>query len=169
MKVMLLYDVDRVGKQGEVVSVRPGFARNFLLPKRLATVPHPGAEKQLELIRRRQNKEEQKLISGAEEVAKALEGVSAVTIEHRANAEGALFGSVSPSMITQALTEHKIRVDARQVEIKEPIKQVGEFTVSIRLYKEIARPLKVVVKATEEVKASREPAGSTPQTPSASG
>jgi large subunit ribosomal protein L9 len=160
MKILLLYDVDRLGKQGEIVSVRPGYARNYLIPKRLATTPHAGAQKELDLVRRRQQKIEREMITAAEGIAAALEKIPSITLELRANAEGALFGSVSPSMVTQALRDHQIKLDAKQVEIAETIKQVGNFTVQIRLYKEIARPLKVTVKATQEVLAAREEPGS---------
>lgn len=153
MKVLLLYDVDRLGKQGEIVNVRPGYARNYLIPKRLATEPHPGAQKELALIRRRQQKLEQQMITAAEEIAAAIDKIPGIVVELRANAEGVLFGSVSPSMITQALRDHQIKLDAKQIEIPEPIKQVGDFTVHIRLYKEIARALRVTVKATQEVSA----------------
>lgn len=162
MKVLLLYDVDRLGKQGEIVNVRPGYARNYLIPKRLATEPHPGAQKELELIRRRQKKLEQQMMTAAEEIAAALDKIPAVTLELRANADGALFGSVSPSMITQALRDHQIKLDAKQIEIAQPIKQVGDFTVQIRLYKEIARTLKVTVKATQEVSARSAESGTEP-------
>jgi len=156
MKVMLLYDVERLGKQGEVVTVRDGYGRNFLLPRRLAVMPNEGASKELALVKRRQAKLEQEFISKAEEIRAELDKVGAITLELRANDEGNLFGSVQPSMVTQALREHRIKLDAKQVEIAEPIKQVGDFEVTIRLYKEVASPLKVTVKRTEEVEAAGE-------------
>jgi large subunit ribosomal protein L9 len=152
MKVLLLQDVDRLGKMGETVEVREGYARNFLLPKRLACKPGGAAGKELELAKRRAKRMEQKLITEAEAVKKELAKVSWVTLELRANETGALYGSVTPSMIVDALRTHRLKIDAKQVEIKSPIKNVGDFEIPIRLYKDVVHNLKVKVIATAEVK-----------------
>ena len=152
MKVLLLQDVDRVGKQGETIEVRDGYARNFLLPKRMAVKPGKGSEKELELARRRAKRMEQKLISEAEAVRAELLKVPLVTLELRANESGALYGSVTPSMIVDALRSHKLKIDAKQIEIKTPIKTVGDYELPVRLFREILHPLKVKVTATAEVK-----------------
>jgi large subunit ribosomal protein L9 len=152
MKVLLLQDIDRLGKMGETVEVRPGYARNFLLPKRLAVKPTGGAGRELDLAKRRAKKMEQKLIADAEGVRKELGRVPSITLELRANETGALYGSVTPSMIVDALRSHHLKVDAKQVEIKHPIKTTGDFEIPIRLYKEIHHPLKVKIVATAEVK-----------------
>ncbi len=152
MKVLLLQDVDRLGKMGETIEVRPGYARNFLLPKRLAVKPASGAGKELELAKRRAKKMEQKLITDAEEVKKELQKVGGVTLELRANESGALYGSVTPSMIVDAFRTHKMRVDAKQIELKTPIKATGDYEVPIRLFKEVIFYLKLKIVATAEVK-----------------
>lgn len=152
MKVLLLQDIDRVGKMGETVEVRPGYARNYLIPNRLAVRPTGGSGRELDLARRRAKKMEQKLITQAEDVKKELARVPMITLELRANETGALYGSVTPSMIVDALRAHRLKVDAKQVEIKHPIKTTGDFEIPIRLYKEIYHPLKVKITATAEVK-----------------
>lgn len=151
MKVLLLHDVDRLGKQGEVVDVRDGYARNFLFPKNLAVKPTPKAHKTLELIKRKQAKLEQKLISEAQQVARALEAIPEIVIEVRATATGNLYGSVTPSMVVDALRDHKIKVDAKQIEMPSGIKQIGEYQVKVTLYKNLASTLKLRVVPTAEV------------------
>lgn len=152
MKVLLLYDVDGLGRQGEEVTVRDGYARNYLIPKGLACRPHPGAQKELALIRRRQSRIEQELISKAEAVKSALEGLGGIELELRANEDGILFGSVTPSMVVEALREKNLKLDAKQVHIPEPIKALGDHEIEIRLHPNIDVPLKVKVTPTREVK-----------------
>jgi large subunit ribosomal protein L9 len=152
MKVMLIQDVDRLGRMGETVEVRAGYARNYLLPKKLAVKPTRGSGKELELARRRAKKLELKLIGEAEAVRQELARIPEVTLELRANEAGALYGSVTPSMIADALRSFRLKVDAKQIEIKAPIKSVGAFEIPIRLFKEIVHPLKLKISATAEVK-----------------
>jgi large subunit ribosomal protein L9 len=118
----------------------------------LAVKPSKGAGKELDLARRRAKRMEQKLITEAEAVRQELGKVPGVTLELRANETGALYGSVTPSMIVDALRGHKLKVDAKQIEIKFPIKSVGDYEVPIKLFKEIHHNLKVKIVATAEVK-----------------
>jgi large subunit ribosomal protein L9 len=165
MKVLLLRDVKRLGKQGEVVTVRDGYGRNYLIPKRMACLPHAGAEKELELVRRKEQRIERDLITKAEEIKEAIDAIPEITLELRANEEGHLFGSVTPTMVSEALRDLRLKVDAKQVEIAEPIKAVGEATVVVNIYKDVTTELKINVKATDEVKTETDETEETEEAP----
>ena len=152
MKVLLLYDVDRLGKQGETVEVRDGFARNYLLPKRLAVTPIGKASKQLDLVKRKQKKLEQKLVSEAGEVKKTIDAIGEIGVEVRANEQGHLYGSVTPSMIIDALRDYKVKIDSKQVELPKNIRETGDYQVKIAIYKDLVSTLKLKITASAEVK-----------------
>ena len=153
MKILLWQDVDKVGKRGQIVDVKEGYARNYLFPRKLASIDTPGNQKELEQAKRRAAKQEAEYASEAQVVAEKLEAVPSVTVEVNANEEGMLYGAVTPSMIADALREHKLKVDGRCVEIAEPIKKVGTYDIDIVLHKDIRRKLKVWVITTKAVKA----------------
>jgi large subunit ribosomal protein L9 len=152
MKVLLWQDVDKVGNRGETVEVREGFARNFLFPRKLASIPTPSMHKEFELAKRRVVKQEAAMIGDAKAVAEKLAGVTSVSIEVNTNEEGLLYGAVSPSMIADALKDHNLKVEARAIEIKEPIKKVGTYEVLVNLHREVKPTLKVWVLSTKAVK-----------------
>jgi large subunit ribosomal protein L9 len=154
MKILLWQDVEKLGKRGETVDVRDGFARNYLFPRKLASLDGPSMRKELEQAKRRAAKQEAEYVSEAQAVAEKLAGVASVTVEVNANEEGQLYGAVTPSMIADALREHKLKVDARCVEIPEPIKKVGTYDLDIVLHKDIRHKLKVWVITTKAVKPS---------------
>ncbi len=145
MKVRLWQDIDTLGKRGEIVDVRDGYARNYLMPRRMAAKPSPTMDKEFELEKRRQAKVDAKLIGDAKAVAEKLVTVPSVSIEVNANDEGQLYGSVTPTMIAEALKDHGLKVEPRSVEIKEPIKQTGTYDVAINLHREVRPTLKVWV------------------------
>lgn len=145
MKVLLWQDLDKVGKRGEIVEVREGFARNYLIPRRLASKPTPSMYKEFELEKRRQAKLEAKLVGDAKQVADKLAGLPSVSIEVNTNEEGHLYGSVTPSMVAEALRDQGVKIEAKAVEIAEPIKQTGTFEVSINLHREVKPKVKVWV------------------------
>ncbi len=151
MKVLLWHDVEKLGRRGEIVEVKGGFARNYLFPRRLASTPTPSMYKEFELEKRRQLKREQTLISDAKVVAERLAGLSSVSIEVNTNEEGHLYGAVSPTMVADALREQGLKIEPRTVEITEPIKQVGTYEVSVNLHREVKCPLKVWVLSTKAV------------------
>lgn len=152
MKVLLWQDVEKLGKRGEVVDVRDGYARNFLFPRRLASKPTPSMYKEFELAKRRSAKQEAALVSDAKQVAEKLAGVTSVSIEVNANEEGHLYGAVTPSMIADALRDQGLKVEAKAIEIAEPIKQVGTYEVDVNLHREVKPKLKVWVLSTKAVK-----------------
>ena len=152
MKVLLWHDVDKLGKRGEVVEVREGYARNFLIPRRLASAPTPSMYKEFELEKRRQAKQEAALVAGAKEISAKLAGITSVSIEANTNAEGHLYGAVSPTMVADALKDQGLKVEPRQIEIAEPIKQVGTYEVVVNLHRDIKPAVKVWVLSTKAVK-----------------
>ncbi len=152
MKVLLWQDVDKVGNRGEVVEVKDGFARNYLFPRRLASKPTPSMYKQFELEKRKATKREAVLITDAKQLAEKLAGIASVSIEVNTNDEGHLYGAVNPSMIADALRDQGVKLEARVVEIAEPIKQVGTYEVVLRLHRDVASRLKVWVLSTKAVK-----------------
>jgi large subunit ribosomal protein L9 len=151
MKVLLWKDVDKLGNRGELVEVKDGFARNFLFPRKLATKPTPSMYKEFELAKRRTVKQDAALVSDAKQVAEKLSGVTSVSIEVNTNEEGHLYGAVTPSMIADALRDQGLKVEARVIEIPEPIKQVGTYEVVVNLHREVKSTLKVWVLSTKAV------------------
>jgi len=163
MKVLLWQDVEKLGKRGEVVDVRDGYARNFLFPRKLASKPTPSMYKEFELAKRRSAKQEAALVSDAKQVAEKLGGVTSVSIEVNTNEEGHLYGAVTPSMISDALRDQGLKVEARAIEIAEPIKQVGTYEVTVNLHHEVKPTLKVWVLSTKAVKADEKKTDTPPK------
>jgi large subunit ribosomal protein L9 len=163
MKVLLWQDVDKLGKRGETVDVKEGFARNYLFPRKLASIPTPSMHKEFELAKRRVVKQEAALIGDAKAVAEKLAGVNSVSIEVNTNEEGLLYGAVSPSMVADALKDQGLKVEAKAVEIGEPIKKVGTYDVVINLHRDVKPTLKVWVLSTKAVKSEEKKAGEAPK------
>lgn len=156
MEVLLWKDIDKLGKRGEVVKVKPGFARNYLIPRRMASIPNADNLKALEFEKRREVKRIAELRAQAATIAKKMEKVQ-ITLEVAANEEGVLFGAVSAQMIADALKPQGYEVDAKMVEIPagESLKELGVYTVEVRLAPEVAAPVRVwVVEAGEPRKKS---------------
>jgi large subunit ribosomal protein L9 len=159
MKVLLWQDVDKLGKRGETVVVKEGYARNFLFPRKLASIPTPSMQKEFELAKRRAVKQEAALITDAKAIAEKLAGVTSVSIEVNTNEEGQLYGAVSPSMVADALKDQGLKVEAKAVEIAEPIKKVGTYEVVVNLHREVKPTLKVWVLSTKAVKSEDKKSG----------
>ncbi|HHW43174.1 50S ribosomal protein L9 [Desulfofundulus thermobenzoicus] len=145
MKVILLEEVKNLGAKGAVVTVSDGYARNFLLPRRLAVEATPAKIKeqarQLAVERRKKEEEE----SRARELASRMDGLT-VRLGARTGESGRLFGAVSSKDIADALEQqHQIRVDKKKIILKEPIKQLGEHTVTVKLHQRVQVQIKVAV------------------------
>ena len=148
MEVILREDIEKLGNRGQVVKVAPGYARNFLLPKRLAVAATEANKKIIEQERQAHLRKEAKLKSEAEDLSKLLTGVS-VTITQKAGENDQLFGSVTSKDVADALAAKNFTIDRRKVQLEEPIKQLGEFKVPVRLHKDVTAEVTVVV-AKEE-------------------
>ena len=146
VQVILNEDVPNLGRTGDVVKVRPGFARNYLFPRKLAVEANPKSlhafehHKRIALAKREVQKGE------ASELKRKLEALT-ISIGAHAGEEGKLFGSVTNIDIERALREQGFSVERRKIHLAEPIKQLGEFTVPVRLQPEVEASLKVEVKA----------------------
>lgn len=144
MEVILLQDVEQVGKAGERIKVRDGFSRNYLIPKRLAV---PASEAGLRFLEAQKKRAEQKRAQEKETAVQLGEKIKQLTcvIKVKVGAEGKLFGSVTRQDVHRALQNEGIEVDKRRVELAEPIHQVGEYQVPVRLHSEVVVSLRVIV------------------------
>ena len=144
MQVILRDALDNLGSAGEIVSVKPGYARNYLIPKGLA---YEATEANVKRIEREKVKIEQHAaaqLSDAKKRAASVEGVS-VTFNARAAEEGKLFGSITTADIVAKLAEQGVELDRKQILLDEPIKSLGVFSVPVRLHAEVRPEIKVWV------------------------
>ncbi|SRR5581483_5657181 len=144
MEVILREDIERLGNRGEVVKVASGYARNYLLPKRLAVPATDANRKIVEQERQAHLRREAKLKVEAEDLAKLLGGVT-VTIAQKAGENDQLFGSVTAKDIADALEKQNFNLDRRRVQLTEPIKQLGEYKVPVRLHRDVTTEIAVRV------------------------
>jgi large subunit ribosomal protein L9 len=148
MEVILREDIDKLGNRGEVVKVASGYARNFLIPKRLAVAATDSNKKIVEQERQAHLRKEAKQQGEAQDLAKLLNGVS-VTIAQKAGENDQLFGSVTSKDVADALAAKNFTIDRRKIQLDEPIKQLGEYKIPVRLHREVTAEITVVV-AKEE-------------------
>jgi large subunit ribosomal protein L9 len=144
MKVILLKTVDRLGKAGDVVAVKEGYARNFLIPKNVAKEATVANTKMLDAIKKKQSEEDAKNLAAAKTIAEKVESIS-ISITAQAGEEDKLFGSISNDDIAQALSGEGVKVDKRDVVLAEPIKKLGEYQVVVKLHPEVKASLKVLI------------------------
>ena len=144
MEVILREDIERLGNRGQVVKVADGYARNFLLPKRLAVAATESNRKIVEQERQAHLRREAKQKSEAEDLGKLLTGVT-LTIAQKAGENDQLFGSVTAKDVADALALQNYNVDRRKVMLEEPIKQLGEFRVPVRLHRDVTAEVTVQV------------------------
>ncbi|HOD50365.1 MAG TPA: 50S ribosomal protein L9 [Candidatus Hydrogenedentes bacterium] len=148
MKVILSENVAHLGDMGATVNVSDGYARNYLFPRKLAVPADSGSAKEMEHQRRIIARREEKVRAELGQEAKALEGQT-VEIKARAGENEKIFGSVTSAMIAQKLLELGYKFDRKQIELDEPIKSLGIYTVPVRLMKGIMANIKVWVSAEE--------------------
>lgn len=145
MKVILKADVKGVGKKGDVVNASDGYARNFLFPKKLAEEATTGNLKTHDLMKAKEAKLKAEELQAAKDLAKKI-GELEVALKVKTGDNGKIFGSVTSKDIAEALNEqHKIKVDKKKVDIKEPIKITGVYTVDIKVYPEVVGKLKITI------------------------
>jgi len=146
IQVILQQDVDKVGKSGDLIRVRPGFARNFLLPRQLAVAATTAAVHRIEHDKAVALARAEKAKKEAREVATAL-GAVAVRIVQKAGDDGRLFGSVTTKDIESALRAQGFEIDRRKIQLAEPIKNVGTYELAMKLVSDVSAMLKVEVVA----------------------
>jgi len=144
MEVILKEDVSKLGARGDVVKVAEGYGRNFLLPRKLAIEANAGNKAVIAQMKSASVRRSAKEKSQAEELAKQFEGVS-VSFQRRSGEHDQLFGSVTSGDIADAVVKKGINLDRKQIQLHEPLKTLGDFTVSVKLHKEVSAHLKVVI------------------------
>ena len=147
IELLLIQSVDHLGKQGEVVSVKPGYARNYLLPQGLAAIATDHHKRMIEKHKARLQEIQNQRLAGLRDLAEQLARQS-ITIEANANEEGHLYGSVGATDIVSALKRNEVTVTTDQVRLKGPLKELGLYTVNIHLGHEVEAELKVWVVPT---------------------
>ena len=147
MKVVLREDVESLGQKGDIVEVANGYARNYLVPRGLAIKASKGAIAQAEAMRRNRAARDARERAAAEEIAARL-GAQRITIPARAGEGGKLFGSVTSSDVAEALAAvAETEIDRRAVQLDEPLKELGEVEVPVRLHREVTATVTVEVVA----------------------
>jgi large subunit ribosomal protein L9 len=144
MQVILRDRLENLGDAGDVVEVKPGYARNYLIPKGLAYEATKANVRRIEAERAAQGRRDAETLTEARQRASAIEGVS-LTFTARAGQEGKLFGSITSADIADKLAEQGVTIDRRQIELDEPIKSLGVHSVPVRLHPQVQPELKVWV------------------------
>ncbi|MBW7889349.1 MAG: 50S ribosomal protein L9 [Bacteroidetes bacterium] len=144
MKVILRQQYENLGNIGDVVDVKDGYARNFLIPRQIVYPATAGYLKALEEEKKLHERREQKVIKESEKLAAQL-GNASITITMKVGEDDKLFGSVTSQMIADALAEKELSVDKRTIELEEPIKTLGIFEVPVKLHSKVTAKVKVWV------------------------
>jgi large subunit ribosomal protein L9 len=144
MEVILKEDVPKLGNRGDVVKVAEGYGRNYLLPRKLAIRADAASKNVIEQMRAAALRRSAREKGEAEELAKQFDGVK-VTFHRKTGERDQLFGSVTAADIAQALEKQGFNVDRRKIHLNEPLKALGEYTVPIRLHREVTAPVQVAV------------------------
>ena len=144
MEVILREHVENLGQRGDVVKVANGYARNYLLPRKLALTVTEGNRKQIERERKVADMREAEERQGAEAIAARLADVE-IAIARRVGETEALYGSVTSADIAESLAAKGFEIERRKIQLADPIKQLGEFQVPVRLHRDVTANVKVVV------------------------
>ena len=145
MKVMLTKDVANVGAAGEIKDVADGYGRNFLIPRKLAVVAGRGVEVEARRIREAASRREAKERDEAQELAEVI-GNKTVVVRLKVGAEDKVFGAITNEDIAVALRQQQqVEIDRRKIDLKEPIKQLGEHVVPLRLHREVEAHINLIV------------------------
>ena len=146
MKLILREDVENLGKGGDLVDVKPGYGRNFLLPRGLAVAANPRNVKELEHQKTVASAKAAKLKASAQAVAKRLQETP-VTLKRKVGEQDKLYGSVTSLDIAEALAARGLQLDRRSIDLSEPLKTIGEFEVPVKLHSEVVGKAKVKIEA----------------------
>ncbi|HEY2844210.1 MAG TPA: 50S ribosomal protein L9 [Bryobacteraceae bacterium] len=137
MEIILREDIDKLGQRGQVVKVAAGYARNYLLPRKLAVTANESNKKIVEQERQAHLKKDAKHVADAQELGKMM-AAAEVTIHQKAGENDQLFGSVTSNDIAVALEKMGYTIDRKKVQLDEPIKTLGDFKVSVRLHRDVS-------------------------------
>lgn len=148
MKIILRQDVDNLGEMGEIVEVKDGYARNFLIPREMAYYASKSAINRIEFEKKQYAKKQEEAKAEAQKIADKL-GEVQVSIPMKVGEEGKLFGSVTSQAIAEQLDLLGYNIDKKDIIIDDPIKSLGIFSVKVKLHKDVSAPLKVWVISEE--------------------
>ena len=150
IKVLLNEKVEKLGEVGEIVSVKPGYARNYLLPEGLATLPTPGEVKRMQKKKELLEKQYQAEKLEAEEIANKVNKKTQFTITAKAGEAGKLFGRVTAKEIAEKISEETgVEIDRKKVILKRALSDLGEYEIKLKLHNEVTCDVKVVIKNEE--------------------
>lgn len=152
MEVLLRTDVDNLGARGEVVKVRPGYGRNYLLPQGLAVQATPANVKQITMQRKALLKKATEEKAVAEQQADLLKEVT-LEFARKVGEHGLLYGSVTSMDVAEAFAAKGFEIDRKQITLKDPIKETGDYEVPVKLHREVTANVKVVVKSETDAAA----------------
>ncbi len=144
MKVILLKDVEKLGKEGEIKEVANGYARNFLIPNELAVLATKDQIAKLEEIKEIESKQSEKELVKFQELATQLDGLE-LEISAKVSEEEKLFGAITNVQIVEKLKEQGISVDKEQIKLKDPIKEIGEYEINIQLPHNLEAKIKIII------------------------
>lgn len=149
-KVILTHEVAKLGVAGDVVEVRPGYARNFLIPRRMAMPWTKGSQSVIDRLKDSVARQKIASMEIAQEVKAKLTEGNPLLIDAKAGANGRLFGSITTDQIAKAAKEQKgVEIDKRKILIDQPLKAVGTYQLTVRLFEELTSPLEVIVRAAK--------------------
>ena len=149
MEIILRETIDNLGRAGEVVKVANGYARNYLLPKKLAYLATPGNMKVIASERQNLLRKEAKQQQDAEQLQKMLDAVE-ITIRRKVGEQNALYGSVTNSDVAEELEKKGFQIEKRKIHMDDHIKQIGEYAIPIRLFKDVTAHVKLKVEPEAE-------------------
>ena len=144
MQIILQEDIDKLGHRGDIVTVKPGYARNFLLPRKLAIEATTGNMKALERIRTSLAKKTATELDAAQKQSALLNGVG-VNFKRKTGENDQMFGSVTSADVAEGLSSQGFKIEKRQVQLADPIKALGEYTVTIKVFRDVTAEIKVQV------------------------
>jgi large subunit ribosomal protein L9 len=154
-KLLLIKDVEDLGRSGEVVSVKAGYARNFLLPKKFGVIADPNTLKMQEKLQKERAVKAVQEKKEAKELAKIIEGIT-LSITVKVDPEGKMYGSVSQQDIIELLEKHNIKLIKKNIAIKKPIKEIGTFDIPIKLKEEVETKVSLQIIPEKEIEKPKE-------------
>ncbi len=155
MKIILIQEVDNVGRRGQIVNVSDGYARNYLIPRKLAMPASAANQKYVETQKLNWAKQEAKLKDEAEVLAKALGDVS-IAVAKKVGEGDSLYGSVTTMEIADGLSARGFAIERRKIRLEHPIKTLGEYTIPIKLHAEVTAHIKLLVQREGEAETPAE-------------
>jgi len=156
LKVILTKDFEKLGSLGDIVKVKDGYAKNFLIPNKIAVLANEGNIKQVELVKKSLVKKEAKNIEEAKQVAEQLKELE-IVFKVKASPDGKLYGSITGKDIADEIfKQRKVEIDKKKIELESHLKDLGEYEIEIKLYKDIKSKIKVILESEDELEGEGE-------------